>query len=108
MVRATTDEERLRRYKAALNKRIPIKEMILFGSRAKGTARPNSDYDLVIISRDFKDVPFRERPMPCMELWDINLFPTGADILCYTPAEFKAKQRTLNVASIAAKEGVKI
>jgi len=101
------DAKRLKQYKKELNKRLPVERLILFGSRARGDARPDSDYDL-IISKAFAGTPFLKRPLPCYEVWDFTLFPAGADILCYTPEEFERKRRGLNVLAIADREGVTI
>jgi len=82
--------------------------MILFGSRARGDAHPDSDYDLILVSKDFEGVRFRERPLPCYEEWDVHALETGADFLCYTPDEYTEKLRGINVVSIAAQEGVEL
>jgi predicted nucleotidyltransferase len=39
-----------------------VKDVILFGSRAAGTANDDSDYDILIVfSREYDDRQFRER-----------------------------------------------
>src|SRR5438445_12571848 len=49
-----SDEEWLSRYREVLKERFPglVQEIILFGSKARGTARPDSDIDLVVVIRD--------------------------------------------------------
>ncbi len=44
----------INQYRKALEKRIRIEKMILFGSYARGTPRDYSDIDLAIISPDFR------------------------------------------------------
>ena len=39
-------------FKSLLNKRIKASELILFGSRARGDADPDSDFDLLVIVND--------------------------------------------------------
>ncbi len=51
----TTDERTwLRRYKAALDEQFPglIEELLLYGSKARGDDHPESDLDILIITRD--------------------------------------------------------
>ena len=43
------------KYIALLKREIRVDRVMLFGSFAKGKARPHSDIDLAIFSRDFKD-----------------------------------------------------
>ncbi len=40
---------------------IPVEQALIFGSQAKGTARPDSDIDLAIISPIFGKDTFEER-----------------------------------------------
>ena len=42
--------------------RLKIDEAITFGSTVKGDRLNESDLDLIIISEDFQQMPFRERP----------------------------------------------
>lgn len=44
----------LHAYKQAVEKSgVPVEQMLLFGSRAKGTAHPDSDIDVAVISPAF-------------------------------------------------------
>jgi len=40
---------------------IPIQRAYLFGSQAKGTASPDSDIDLIVVSSAFTDMPTWQR-----------------------------------------------
>lgn len=40
---------------------IPIQKAYLFGSQAKGTAHPDSDIDLIVVSSAFDGMPLWER-----------------------------------------------
>lgn len=44
------EDEVLAKAVAAIHGSLPDAEVILFGSRATGTARPDSDYDLMVIT----------------------------------------------------------
>ncbi len=49
-----TPEKLLRKYRQAVTKAgIPVQQMILFGSYAKGTAKPWSDVDVCVVSSVF-------------------------------------------------------
>jgi uncharacterized protein len=54
---ATVDDPVLIRFRSALNEMYgdPIERVVLFGSRARGDARPDSDYDVAVFLRDMKD-----------------------------------------------------
>ena len=82
------------------------KKIILFGSRARGTAGPNSDLDLMIV----EEGPFgpnRSRRKELTKLWKILCrFPISQDILIYTPEEIKRWQHSKNhVIARAMREG---
>jgi len=40
----------LRAFRRKVSRRYPIRKMVLFGSRATGKARPDSDVDLIVVS----------------------------------------------------------
>jgi predicted nucleotidyltransferase len=43
-------------YKRAVARELPsVEKLILFGSRARGQARPDSDYDIAVAVRDLSD-----------------------------------------------------
>jgi uncharacterized protein len=48
---------RLADYKRAVEKALPgVEKLILFGSRARGQAREDSDYDAAVVVRDLSDL----------------------------------------------------
>jgi predicted nucleotidyltransferase len=83
--------------------RLQPEQVILFGSRARGDARSDSDLDVIIVARAFEEVPFLKR-MPMM--LRMVRFPRHVDFLCYTPAEFEHIQQTSAVVYQAVQEGV--
>jgi predicted nucleotidyltransferase len=57
----TTADPVLEKFRAAVAKHFGdrLERMVLFGSRARGDSRPDSDYDVAIIVRDLGN-PWRE------------------------------------------------
>jgi predicted nucleotidyltransferase len=55
-VNATADPA-LTRFRTALREMYgdQVERVVLFGSRARGDARPNSDYDVAVFLKDFHD-----------------------------------------------------
>ena len=84
---------------------VRLERAILFGSRARGEAREGSDYDLILVSEDFGGRAFYSRPAPLLLLWE---HPEDLELLCYTPAEFEAKRRGLNIVATAVAEGFEV
>jgi len=74
--------------------------IILFGSHARGTARPDSDIDLVIISPDFSEMNIRQR----LEILGLAagkiMEPIGA--IGITPDEWKSGEAPFFANEIAA------
>ena len=79
--------------------------MILFGSRAGGVAREDSDLDILIVSRVFEGQRFIGR---MGKLLAHLQFPVGIDALCYTPAEFRQKLETSSFIRQIVAEGVEV
>jgi DNA polymerase sigma len=47
-----TEKTILDRFKELLQRRLPLHKMILFGSRARGDADPDSDMDVLVVVED--------------------------------------------------------
>jgi uncharacterized protein len=60
-----------------------VRKILLFGSRATGSARPDSDYDVLVIADT--DVPFIERQGKALLALGPRDF--AIDLLVYTPSE---------------------
>jgi predicted nucleotidyltransferase len=58
-------------------------KIILFGSRARGGARPNSDFDVLVIKESSEPSYRRDAPL-YVALADL---PVEVDVLVYTPEE---------------------
>ena len=97
--------EYLREFKKEIKKKITLQKMILFGSRAWGKPRKESDFDMLIVSPDFKGKDTLVRGREFYKVWNLN-YPV--DFLCYTPEEFKKLKKQATIAQMAVKKGKEI
>jgi len=95
----------IKKFVEKVKKAIKVEKVILFGSRARGDYLEDSDFDLIIVSRDFEGISFYERMDRLILLWDS---PLGLEVLCYTPEEFEKKSRQIGIVAEAVKEGVEL
>ncbi len=80
-------------------------KILLFGSRATGNARVDSDYDLIIISNAFKNTP---RPNRAYLVWSKTNSLIIADLLCYTAKEFKPSSQNSVILQDALKHAIQV
>jgi len=84
-------------------KGIKVEKIILFGSRAKEEYIKESDYDFIIVSKDFKGIPIFKRIEMILDIKE------DVDAICLTPEEFEREKNFLgSIVSYAAKEGIEI
>jgi predicted nucleotidyltransferase len=77
-------------------------QIILFGSRARGTNRPGSDVDLLLLFPELKD----RRALRIAITASLYTLPLPKDIIVSTPAEVAAEQQfTGSLLERAAREG---
>jgi predicted nucleotidyltransferase len=57
----TADADLLRRCKEAIRKVVPDADVILYGSRARGDAKDDSDYDLLVLVNRAADIALHEQ-----------------------------------------------
>jgi len=82
-----------------------IDKIILFGSRARGDHLKSSDYDLLVVSPDFKGVRIPDRMAKILAFWGEK---NDLEVLCYTPEEFNSMKNRLTIVRQALKEGIAI
>jgi len=81
---------------------IQPEKVILFGSRAKGTGRPNSDIDLLVIKETMQSK--RELKQRIRRLFPRQDF--SMDLFVLTPEEFQRQKTVANtIARTAMREG---
>lgn len=98
-------EEVLSEFREELEKDIGVEAVYLFGSRARGDFRDDSDYDIAVLSDDFAEMSFPERQELVLEKAR-NVTDKPVEILCYTPEEFK-KGKDGFMPEIIEKEGIR-
>ena len=105
MGRAEAVDGVVEQLKVRLPGRLRVEALILFGSRAEGNADEWSDYDFVVVSRDFEGIPFLERGRLMFPLRERGV---SYDFLCYTPQEYRELASRLTVVKEASQRGIRI
>lgn len=92
----------LRSFRRKVSKRYPIRRMVLFGSRARGEARRDSDVDLIVVSDAFRRKNAVDRAYLMRLEWDLDY---AVDFLCYTQDEFRVYSKAPGIVRQALREG---
>ena len=79
-------------------------KVILFGSRARGDALEESDYDFCVISEKFEGLDLHKRLQSIYSMLLIN--PFNAEVLAVTPKEYERLSGMLTIYSEVRKYGV--
>ncbi len=76
--------------------------VVLFGSRARGETRPDSDADLLAV------LPLPSDRPPMARLADLyaDLAPKGIDLFAYDPEEFEEMKRVSSLVRDALARGI--
>ncbi len=98
-------DKELKQFVTDIRKAFTDAEILLFGSRAKGTSRSDSDYDLIIVSKGFKSIPFVNR---AYHVWIKSNANIAADLICYSPDEMHTLAKTSTITQDALKHAVAI
>ena len=103
---AHVDEALLQRMTTAIVDEADPERVILFGSRARGDAGPDSDVDLIVIEAE-PFGPDRDRRAEAVRLWRaLSGIEVAADILVYSRDEVDYWRDSLNhVLARALREG---
>lgn len=87
-------------------KKFKIDKAIFFGSRAKGDSLKDSDFDILLVSEDFKGIFLSKRISMMYEFW--RHYPLEIEPLCYTPEEFNKLKNQIGIVREAVKHGFEI
>jgi len=91
-----------------LLKRVRVKEVYLFGSYAKEMWVKTSDIDLVVVSPDFRGIPYLERLDLINEVqWRLNIKPF-IEAVPLTPEELEVKLKESAVIRDASKYWISV
>ena len=88
-----------------LKKVYALDRVILFGSRARGDHFKTSDFDFIIVSKNFSSIPFLERLSRMYDYWEEDV---DVEAICYTPDEFSRKSREHGIVRRAVEESIGI
>ena len=102
MARLGVDRRALGRYLRRLDDRYPLHLAVLFGSRARGDELRESDYDLLLVSDAFGQMPPWDRIQACLDLWDL---PEPLEVVALTTTELERRREDLTVVGEAMREG---
>src|SRR3989338_1819598 len=89
----------LKNFLKKVKKNVNIEKAILFGSRATGKNKEDSDVDIIIISKDFEKLKSYKRSPQFYLLWNS---PYNIDIICLTPEEYEKKKKQIGVIKTAS------
>ena len=78
-----SEQDAIERIRQRLSARFDIESIVLFGSRARGDAKEESDFDVLVVANS--DVPFIERQG--LAMLQLGRKGFAVDLLVYTPEE---------------------
>jgi uncharacterized protein len=96
----------LQRYLERVGDRWPIDVALLGGARVADERGALPQRELVLVSPAYDGMPWLERVYHAGALWDGLEMGAGAEVHCYTPAEFLRKRETLRVVREAVENGL--
>jgi hypothetical protein len=99
-------------YLRRVGDRWPIEVALLGGARvadergALPQRERGPEYIVVLVSEAYDGMPWLERVYQAGALWDGLEMGSGAEVHCYTPAEFERKRETLKSVRYASDHGL--
>jgi hypothetical protein len=112
--RTWINRRELERYLRRVGDRWPIETALLGGARvadergAPPQRERGPEFIVVLVSDAYNGMPWLERVYHAGSLWDGLEMGTGAEVHCYTPAEFERKRETLRAVKDAAENGMNL
>lgn len=92
-------------YALELRKKISISKIILFGSAARGKTTRDSDFDLIVLSNNFRKMSFIKRLQLLSHARIGSARKVAMDILGYTPLEARRLVRSSSMLKEAFAQG---
>jgi hypothetical protein len=109
---APINRPELERYLRRVGDRWPIEIALLGGARvadergAPPQRERGPEYVVILVSSAYDGMPWLERVYHAGSLWDGLEMGDGAEVHCYTPAEFERKRVALRTVREAAESGL--
>jgi len=100
-----TDREKVGDFSKKVKVDYPDARVIFFGSRARGDALQESDFDLIVVSNGFVEKNFFKRTEKMYDYWNEN---APLEVFCYTPEEFNKKKNEIGIVKNAVETAVTI
>ncbi len=98
----------LQKIRTVVHSKFPDAKLILYGSRAKGNARPDSDWDILVLLNEDKITPDIEESVT-YPLYDLE-YELGEVIspMVYSLSDWNSKYHVTSFYKNVMSEGVKI
>lgn len=96
----------LKRFAQRLRAELGAERVLLFGSHARGTAQPGSDYDLIVVAERFAALPRLKRAAGLRDIFYGVGGNAPLDLVCLTPAEFARARQQITLISAVLPEAV--
>ncbi len=94
------------RFAERLRKDIGAERVLLFGSQATGRARPDSDYDLIIVADRFRTIRDLRRGIGLRDLYYDVGGNAPLDLFCLTPEEFEWASTHITLVNAVLPEAI--
>jgi predicted nucleotidyltransferase len=102
MTTATINDEVLKHITDTIVEHFHPRRIILFGSRARGEAKPDSDYDVLVEMETA--APFQQRMTDVYRAFGLRQW--SMDVLVFTPSEVEEERSKIySIVKIAEREG---
>jgi predicted nucleotidyltransferase len=96
------------RFAERLQSETGAEHVLLFGSQARGDARPDSDYDVIVVARSFWGVPELLRPVRLYRLFREAGNHAPLDLFCLTPDEFEWASTHITLVNAVLPEAIEL
>jgi uncharacterized protein len=103
---AATVDVAVRRFAQRLREEVGADRVLLFGSQASGTAKPDSDYDIIIVAGTFRSVPKFKRGLGLRDLYYEVGGDAPLDLFRLTPEEFDYASTHITLVNAVLPEAI--
>lgn len=100
------NEPLVRHFAHLLRREIGAERVLLFGSRARGEAHADSDYDLIVVAPTFAGAESANRGIGLWALWYGAGGNAPLDLLCVTPEEYAVASTHISLIAAVLPEAI--